>query len=126
MNRDCTNTTARLFAAFAVTAVLLGASPVVRAALHLAKPCHEVCCQTQPFGHVCCGDETSHECLSVASCEMTVWLPPRTADDEPTPRGLLSRVFEQRFWQTESATVGRLILFARSNSLIEWHVRLQI
>ena len=127
MNRRRNNTTARIFAAFAVMAVLLAASPVVRA----TKPCpgshHTACCQTQPAGHGCCdGGDSSHECPSMAACEITTWLPPRTIGEEPTPRGLTRSDYSHLVWHNESASIGRPIQSARSNSLIEQHVRLQI
>ena len=126
MNRRHTNPAARLFAAFAVIAVLLASSPAARAGSHDAKHCLHACCQSQPVGHSCCDGELSHECPAMASCETKVWLPTRTSGDDPSPRGLDRSDFSRISWKTESVTLGRPDSFVRPNSLIDWHVRLQI
>ena len=126
MNRRHTNAAARLFAAFAVIAVLLASSPAARAGSHDAKPCSHVCCQPRPVGHGCCDSDPLHECPAMASCETTVWLPPRTSGDDPSPRGLDRSDFSRISWKTESVAFGRPDSFVRPNSLIDWHVRLQI
>ncbi|WP_231602964.1 hypothetical protein [Neorhodopirellula pilleata] len=126
MNRRHTNPATRLFAAFAVIAVLLASSPAARAGSHDAKPCPHACCQSQPVGHSCCDGETSNECPAMASCETKVWLPPRTSGDDPSPRGLDRSDFLQIIWKTESVALGRPDSLVRPNSLIDWHVRLQI
>ncbi|WP_231753535.1 hypothetical protein [Rosistilla carotiformis] len=126
MNRRHTNPAVRLFAAFAVIAVLLTSSPAARAGSHDAKPCPHACCQSQPVGHSCCDGETSNECAAMASCETKVWLPPRTSGDDPSHRGLERSDFLRISWKTESVALGRPDSFACLNSLIDWHVRLQI
>lgn len=62
----------------------------------------------------------------MAACEITTWLPPRTIGEEPTPRGLTRSDYSHLVWHNESVSIGRPIQSARSNSLIEQHVRLQI
>ncbi|WP_246151547.1 hypothetical protein [Rubripirellula reticaptiva] len=126
MNRRHTNPAARLFAAFAVIAVLLASSPAARAGSHDAKPCPHACCQSQPVGHGCCDSDPLHECPAMASCETKVWLPPRTSGDDPSPRGLERSDFSRISWKTESVALGRPDSFVCLNSLIDWHVRLQI
>ncbi|WP_145350445.1 hypothetical protein [Roseimaritima multifibrata] len=122
MNRRRTNTTARIFAAFAVIAVLLVASPAVRA----GQPCPEACCQSQHVAHDCCGENPSHECPAMASCDAPVWLPPRTSGAESASSGSLHSDFAIVDWKMDSVAFVDPVRFPRSNSLIEQHVRLQI
>ncbi len=126
MNRRHTNSTARFFAAYAVFAVLLASSPAARAGLYAGKPCPHVCCQLQTVGHNCCDGEPSPECPALVSCGTKVWLPPRTSDADLTPRGLNRSDFSRIIWKPESVALGRLVPSVRLNSLIVWHVRLQI
>ena len=126
MNRRHTNPASRLFAAFAVIAVLLASSPAARAGSHDAKPCSHVCCQPRPVGHGCCDSDPLHECPAMASCETTVWLPPRTSGDDPSPRGLDRSDFSRIDWKTESVALVRSVSLVHPSSLIDWHIRLQI
>ncbi|WP_233215162.1 hypothetical protein [Rhodopirellula bahusiensis] len=126
MNRRHTNAAARLFAAFAVIAVLLASSPAARAGSNDAKPCPHACCQPQPVGHGCCDSDPLHECPAMASCELTVWLPPRTSTNDLTPRGLDRSDFLRIDWRTESVALVRSVSLVRPSSLIDWHIRLQI
>ncbi|WP_345327499.1 hypothetical protein [Novipirellula rosea] len=126
MKRRHTNPAARLFAAFAVIAVLLASSSSARAGSHAAKPCPHLCCHSQPVGHSCCDGEPSHECPTMAPCETNVWLPPRTSGDDSTPRSSDCSDFSRIIWKTESVVLGRSVSLVRRNSLIDWHIRLQI
>ncbi|GAB5404826.1 MAG: hypothetical protein Aurels2KO_30570 [Aureliella sp.] len=62
----------------------------------------------------------------MASCETKLWLPPRTSGDDPTPRGSDRSDFSRIIWKTESVALGQSVPLVRPNSLIVWHVRLQI
>ncbi|MCC9642947.1 hypothetical protein LOC71_11720 [Rhodopirellula sp. JC740] len=126
MNRRHTNAATRLFAAFAVIAVLLASSPAARAGSNDAKPCLHACCQPQHVGHGCCDSDPLHECPAMASCELTVWLPPRTSTNDLTPRGLDRSDFLRIDWRTESVALVRSVSLVRPSSLIDWHIRLQI
>ncbi|EMI20430.1 putative secreted protein [Rhodopirellula maiorica SM1] len=126
MNRRHTNAAARLFAAFAVTAVLLASTQAARAGSNDAKPCPHACCQPQPVGHGCCDGDPLHTCPTLASCETKVWLPPRTSTNDLTTRGLDRSDFSRIDWRTESVAPVRSVLLVRPISLIDWHIRLQI
>ncbi|WP_417731907.1 hypothetical protein [Rosistilla oblonga] len=62
----------------------------------------------------------------MASCETKVWLLPRTSGDDPTPRGLDRGEFSRIVWKTEPVALGRSVSLVCPNSLVAWHVRLQI